>query len=108
MNLARFDRDAESQRDQQAQLVGSIMAADIQRGIGFGQSAALGLGQHVGEFGPALSHRGQNIVASAVDDPIYGPLPISGQCFTQRPDDRNATADTGFKPDNTGRTWQRS
>src|SRR5579875_731399 len=75
------------------------MAVNIQGRVRLRQSAALGMGQHVGEISPAFRHRTEDVIAGAVHNSIDGALAVSDQRFTQRPDYRDSTADAGLQSD---------
>ena len=65
---AVIDPGAEGQHGQHHQLVGGVVAVDVERGIGLGVALRLGLGDGGVEALPALAHAGEHVVAGAVDD----------------------------------------
>ena len=68
MHSVERHRPAERQRRQDRQLVRRIDAVDVEARIGLGVAKPLRVGEHLGEFPPALAHLRQDIVAGAVQD----------------------------------------
>ena len=64
------DRPAEREARQDRQLVGGVDPVDVEARIGLGIAELLRLGQHLGEFAPALAHRRQDVVRGAVEDAV--------------------------------------
>ena len=69
--------------------IASLCAASTpsisKRRIGLGIAKRLRIGQHVGEFAPSLAHRGQDIIAGAVQNAGDPADPVAGQTFAQAP-----------------------
>ncbi len=76
--------------------LGGIVAADVERRIGFGVAEFLSLLQGDREA-HAFPHAGQDVVAGSVQDTMHAGDGITGECLAQRADDRNAAADRGFE-----------
>ena len=87
---SNVDRPAERQRRQDRQLVRGIDAVDVEARVGLGVAQLLRLGQHLGELAAALAHRGQDVVAGAVQDAGDAADAVAGQALAQRLDDRDA------------------
>ena len=85
-----IDRAAERQAGQDGQLVGGVDAVDVEAGVGLGVAQLLGLGQHLGELAAALAHRGEDVVAGAVEDAGDAADAVAGQALAQRLDHRDA------------------
>ena len=93
VDLVERDVGAEGEAGQQGQLVGGIEAADVERRIGFGVALGLRLLQHVGERAALLLHRGQDVIAGAVEDAVDARDLVADQRLAQRLDDRDAAGD---------------
>ncbi len=74
-----LERPAESQGDQNGQLMGRVNALDIQAGVGLGQAFGLGLGQDPVKGFPLLAHPGQDIIRGSVEDGRDGVDPAGGK-----------------------------
>ena len=70
INAVGVDRPAEREARQDRQLVRGVDAVDVEARIGLGIAELLRLGQHLGEFAPALAHRRQDVVRCAVEDAV--------------------------------------
>src|SRR3546814_14581853 len=60
----------ECQCGQQRELMGGVDAVDVERRIGLGIAERLRPGQDIGEVPAGFPHRGEDVVAGAVQDPV--------------------------------------
>ena len=90
---AKRGAHAEGERGEQRELVRRVDAVDVGRGIRLRQPEPLRLGEHVVEAAPLARHRGEDVVAGAVDDAVHGRRPVARQRLLQRAQDRDAAAD---------------
>jgi hypothetical protein len=87
IDIARNHSRTEGHRGQDGRLRCRIEALDVGRGILFGITEPLGLGQGLGERHPRLGHAAEDEVGRAVHDP-YDPLdPFAGQRLLQGAND---------------------
>ncbi len=70
VDAGEIDRPAKADARQDRELVGGVDAVDVEARIGLGIAELLRLGQHLGEFAPALAHRRQDVVRGAVEDAV--------------------------------------
>ncbi|MNS93113.1 hypothetical protein D3C72_1272690 [compost metagenome] len=99
VGLVELQRDAESDRSQDGQLVRGIDAFNVESRVGFGVTQRLGFGQHVREGAALLTHFGEDEVAGAVDD-AGQPVDVVGrQAFADGLDHRDATGHGRFEGD---------
>ena len=66
--------------------------------IGLGVTQLLRVGQHLGEFPPALAHLRQDVVAGAVQDAGDAGDAVAGQALAQRLDDGDAAGHRRLEP----------
>ena len=85
MHRVERDRPAERQRRQDRQLVRRIDAVDVERRIGLGVAELLRVGEHLGEFAPALAHLRQDVVAGAVQDAGDAENAVGGEALRAAP-----------------------
>ena len=93
MHAGEIDLGAERGAGQHGELVRGVDAVDVEAGIGLGIARRLRLGQHGVEVAAGLAHRGQDVVAGAVEDAVEAPHAIADQAFAQCLDDRDAARD---------------
>ena len=93
MHAGEIDLGAERGSGQHGELVRGIDAVDVEAGVGLGIARRLRLGQHGLEVAAGLAHRGQDVVAGAVEDAVEAPHAIADQAFAQCLDDRDAARD---------------
>ena len=74
-----------------------VDAVDVEARIGLGIAELLRLGQHLGEFAPALAHRRQDVVRGAVEDAVNPRHAVAGEALAQCLDDRDAAGDRGLE-----------
>ena len=91
--------DAEGDLGQDGQLVGGVGAVHVERRIGLGVAALLGLGQGLGVAAAVLGHAGEDEVAGAVEDALQRRDLVGGQALGQGGDDRHAAGDAGLEGD---------
>ena len=90
------DPETVGQRGQDPDLVGGVMAVDVERGFRLGVAQALGIGEDLGELGSLELHPRQDVVAGAIDDAGDARDPIAGERFAQGLDDRDAPGHGGL------------
>ena len=88
--------DPVGQADEQGQLVGRIMAVDVQGGIGFGVAQLLGLFEGHIEVQAVGGHLGQDVVAGAVEDAHQGRDAVAGQAGAQGLHHGHGAGNTGL------------
>ena len=87
------ERAAERDRRQDGELVRRIDAVDVEARIGLRVAQRLRLGKHRRELAAGFAHRGQDVVAGAVEDAEDAAAPVADQPLAQRLDDRDAAGD---------------
>ncbi len=97
INAVGVDRSAEGEARQDRQLVRGIDAVDVEARISLGITELLRLGQHLGEFAPALAHRRQDVVRCAVEDAVNPRHAVAGKALAQCLDDRDPAGDGGLE-----------
>ena len=98
-DVIELDMQAVGDGHQDRQLVGGVDPLDVVGGIGLGKALGLGVFQHLGKGGAMIGHLGEDVVGSAVHDPLDRLDPVGDQAFFQRFDDRDAAADAGLEAD---------
>ena len=73
----------ESDRSEDGELVSGVDAFDIERGIGFGVTQLLGIGEHIIEIAPGVLHDRQDIIAGAIEDAVDPLEGIGGHALAQ-------------------------
>ena len=91
--------DAEGDLGQDGQLVGGVGAVHVERRVGLGVAAPLGLGERLGVAAALLAHAGEDEVAGAVEDALERQDLVGRQALGQGGDDRDAAADAGLEGD---------
>ena len=94
---AHRDVAAEGDGAEHADLVGGVDAVDVERGFGLGVALLLGLGEDLLERPAVALHRGEDVVAGAVEDADHLVDAVGGEAFADRLDDRDAPADAGLE-----------
>ena len=97
VDAGEIDRPAKADARQDGELVGGVDAVDVEARIGLGITELLRLGQHLGEFAPALAHRRQDVVRGAVEDAVDALQPVAGKPLAQCLDDRDPARDRSFE-----------
>ena len=87
---------AEGERRQDRQLVRGVDTVDIESGIRLGIAQFLCLLEDRAEVPPGFTHRRQDVVAGAVEDPIDPVDAVSGQAFSQALYHRNTAGNRGL------------
>ena len=100
-NSDRFDRvkieaRAERQRSQNRQLVRGIDPVDIKRRVSFGIAKRLRIGEHRAKIARFGFHRGQDVIAGAVENAV-DLYDLVGRCTFAKPFDHgNSTCNRSF------------
>ena len=93
LNIVDLRLETESERREDARLVGRIEAVDVERGIRFGVTETLGVLEN-GIKGKALVlHARKNIVARSVEDTVNRLDVVAGETLAHNADDRDAASD---------------
>src|SRR4029077_11465715 len=87
VDAGEIDLAAKGDAGQDGELVGGVDAVDVEGGVSLGIAQALRIGEHVGELAATLAHRGQDVVAGAVEDAVDPLDAVGGQAFAQQLDD---------------------
>ena len=90
VDLFRGDAGAEGEAGEDGELVGGVVALDVEGRIGFRIAEALGVLETGVEAQPLGLHARQDIVAGAVQNAEYARHLVAGHRFTHRLDDRDA------------------
>ena len=85
------------QRRQNGQLINGVNTLDIISGVSFCVAAFLGFRQRLPKSGVVISHPGEDVVGSAVDDAANRAELISQQFIHQTAQNGNAAADAGLE-----------
>ncbi len=91
-----IDPRPEGQRRQDRELVRGVDAVDVEARIGLGIAQPLRLAEHVGEIAALGLHRGQDIIAGAVEDAVDAPDRVGRRALAQPLDHRDAARDRGL------------
>ena len=97
INAVGVDRSAEGEARQDRQLVRGIDAVDVEARISLGITELLRLGQHLGEFPPAVAHCRQDVVRCAVEDAVDPRHAVAGKALAQCLDNRDPAGDGGLE-----------
>jgi hypothetical protein len=97
MQGAIVDGASISERSEKRNLVQGVESVDVEGGIGFGITEALGFGQGGLEGGAFLRHLGEDVIAGAIDDAGEALDVITDEALLQGLDDGYAAADCGFE-----------
>ena len=97
IDRVRVDLGAEGNRRQQRQLVGGVVAVDVEGRVGLGVAQPLGCGEALGERQALVLHAGQDVVAGAVEDAVDAADRVAGEGLAQRLDDRDAAGRRGLE-----------
>ena len=97
MNILEVDPGAETERNQNGQLVGCIYTLDIKGRIRFGIAEFLRGPEHIGKIGALLGHAGKNVITGAVHDAEDTAEIIGGKVPLDRCQNRNTAADGCFE-----------
>ena len=93
MDAVEIDPAPKASAARSASLCAASMPSTSKARVGLGVAQRLRLGQHVGEVAAGLAHRGQDVVAGAVEDAVDARDPVGGEPLAQRLDDRDAAGD---------------
>jgi hypothetical protein len=90
MSAVRIDLGAKGDGREQRQLVGGVVAADVEGRVGFGIAELLCRREAVLEREAFLLHPGQDVVRGAVEDAVDAVDRVAGHRLAERLDDRDA------------------
>src|SRR5690606_5251165 len=92
-----IDRRAEGDGGEERELMGAVIAFDIEGRIRLGITETLRLGEALLKGQPFALHAREDIIAGAVEDAVDAADRIAGERFTQRLDDRDTAGGRGFE-----------
>ena len=98
MHALEIDLATERNAGQDGELVGRVDAVDIKAGIGLGIAHFLRVCENAIEIPPGFPHRGQDIIAGAVQNAVDPIDPVARKALAQRLDDRDAARHGGLEP----------
>src|SRR5881392_2820547 len=91
-----IDPKTVGERGEDANLVGRVVAVNVQGRFGFGITETLRVGQDIAKLGSLEFHPRQNVIARAIDDSVEAGDAISDEPFAQDLDDGYAAGHAGF------------
>ena len=97
MNRFGVDLRAEGEAGQDGELVGGVVALDIEGRVGLGIAETLGVLQAGLEGQPLQLHAREDVVAGAVEDAVEARDGVAGERLAQRLDDRDAAGRRGLE-----------
>ena len=96
VDMPWIDPKTVGERGEDANLVGRVVAVNVQGWFGFGITETLRVGQDIAKLGSLEFHPSQDVIARAIDDSVEAGDAISNEPFAQDLDNGYAARDAGF------------
>ena len=96
VNILRVHPEAVRERGEDARLVRSVVAVDVEVRRRLRVAELLRIGEHLREVRALLLHAREDVIARTIHDAVEARDAVADQTFAQDFDDRDAASDAGF------------